>query len=114
MALIPGGHLRPDFPPGTIIMYAGGTTPSGWLLCDGSAVSRSTYQALFAAIGTTYGAGDGSTTFNLPNFQAQGATAMRVPAGAGTGFALGATAVALSNAATTQGSALAVNFLIRF
>ena len=44
------------------------TIPSGWLLCDGSAVSRTTYAELFAAIGTTYGVGDGTTTFNLPNF----------------------------------------------
>lgn len=43
------------------------TPPSGWLLCDGSAVSRTTYAALFALLGTAYGAGDGSTTFNLPN-----------------------------------------------
>jgi len=42
------------------------TAPDGFLTCDGSAVSRSTYGALFAAIGTTYGAGDGSTTFNIP------------------------------------------------
>jgi microcystin-dependent protein len=43
------------------------TAPSGFLECDGSAVSRSTYAALFAVIGTTYGAGDGSTTFNVPD-----------------------------------------------
>lgn len=49
--------------------YAGSSAPSGYLLCDGSAVSRSTYEALFAVIGTTYGAGDGSTTFNLPNLK---------------------------------------------
>ena len=41
--------------------------PSGWLLCDGSAISRETYSALFDAVGTTYGTGDGSTTFNVPN-----------------------------------------------
>lgn len=45
------------------------TAPTGWLNCDGSAVSRTTYAALFALIGTTFGAGDGSTTFNLPNVQ---------------------------------------------
>lgn len=53
---------------GDLKIFAGTTTPSGWLLCDGSAVSRTAYAALFAVIGTAYGAGDGSTTFNLPNF----------------------------------------------
>lgn len=52
--------------PGQVIMFAGKTAPSGTLLCDGAAVSRTTYAELFAAIGTLYGAGDGKTTFNLP------------------------------------------------
>lgn len=52
---------------GSIVMYAGSVAPTGWLLCDGSAVSRTTYQSLFDAIGTTHGEGDGTTTFNLPN-----------------------------------------------
>jgi microcystin-dependent protein len=52
-----------------------GVIPSGWLLCDGSAVSRTTYSLLYAAVGTAYGTGDGSTTFNLPNLKG------RVPAG---------------------------------
>ena len=56
-------------PPGSIQMYAGSSAPQGWLFCDGSAVSRSTYAVLFAAIGTTFGTGDGSTTFNLPNLK---------------------------------------------
>lgn len=55
-----------SLPPGVILDYAGGTVPTRFLACDGSAVSRTTYAALFAKIGTTYGAGDGSTTFNLP------------------------------------------------
>lgn len=54
-------------PPGSIIGYAGSVIPTGWLLCYGQAVSRTTYAALFAAIGTTHGAGDGTTTFNLPD-----------------------------------------------
>lgn len=62
---------RPDLsaviPPGTIIHYAGRKVPSGWLIANGANVSRKGYAALFAAIGTTYGAGDGSTTFGLPN-----------------------------------------------
>lgn len=52
---------------GSVAAFSGSTLPSGWLLCDGSAVSRETYAALFSVIGATYGAGDGSTTFNLPN-----------------------------------------------
>ena len=52
---------------GAVVAFAGRVTPQGWLLCDGSAVSRKDYAALYAVIGTTYGAGNGSTTFNLPN-----------------------------------------------
>lgn len=52
---------------GSIAAFAGSSLPSGWLLCDGSAISRTTYSALFSAVGTTYGAGNGSTTFNVPN-----------------------------------------------
>lgn len=58
-------------PPGTIIHYAGRTVPSGWLICNGANVSRTDYAALFAAIGTIYGTGDGSTTFGLPNLNAR-------------------------------------------
>jgi microcystin-dependent protein len=54
-------------PTGAIMPFAMNTAPSGWLAANGSAVSRTTYAALFAAIGTTYGAGDGSTTFSLPD-----------------------------------------------
>lgn len=52
---------------GLIYMYGGSTAPNGFLICDGSAISRTTYSSLFAAIGTIYGAGDNSTTFNIPN-----------------------------------------------
>ena len=54
-------------PSGMIAPYAGDTAPSGWLLCNGAAVSRTTYNGLFSIIGTQYGVGDNSTTFNLPN-----------------------------------------------
>ncbi|WP_440441922.1 tail fiber protein [Phascolarctobacterium succinatutens] len=54
-------------PTGSIIAFAGNTLPDGYLLCDGSKVSRTTYKKLFDVIGTTYGAGDGKTTFTLPN-----------------------------------------------
>ncbi len=56
-------------PAGCINPYAGSSAPSGWLLCYGQAVSRATYAVLFAVIGTTYGVGDGSTTFNLPDLR---------------------------------------------
>ena len=56
-----------EVPAGTMQMFAGNTIPAGWLLCDGSAVSRTNYAKLFSAIGTIYGEGDGSTTFALPN-----------------------------------------------
>lgn len=59
-ALIPAGAVMP---------FAMNSAPSGWLAADGAAVSRSTYAALFAAVGTTHGAGDGSTTFNLPDLR---------------------------------------------
>lgn len=58
------GQLTPI---GALMPYAGATAPSRWLLCDGAAVSRTTYARLFGVIGTTFGAGDGSTTFNVPN-----------------------------------------------
>ena len=54
-------------PTGVVQAYAGSTIPDGWLLCDGSAVSRTDYADLYAVIGDTYGDGDGSNTFNLPN-----------------------------------------------
>ena len=58
--------LQMAMPVGAILDYAGPTPPPGWLACDGRAISRTTYSELFAAIGTAWGAGDGSTTFNLP------------------------------------------------
>lgn len=55
-----------SLPVGSVTAYAGRFTPAGWLLCDGSSVSRTDYPELFSAIGTTYGSGDGRSTFNLP------------------------------------------------
>jgi len=54
-------------PAGVVSPYAGSAAPTGWLLCDGAAVSRTTYAVLFAVVSTTYGVGDGSTTFNVPD-----------------------------------------------
>lgn len=62
-------YLNQMLPVGSVLPYAGSNAPSGWLLCDGSAVSRSTYSDLFNVVGTTFGAGDGSTTFNLPDLR---------------------------------------------
>lgn len=64
-------------PYGTIVQTARLEAPLGWLLCQGQAISRTTYSGLFSAIGTAYGSGDGSTTFNIPNLQ------NRVPVGKG-------------------------------
>jgi microcystin-dependent protein len=58
-------------PPGAVMAFARSSVPTGWLKCNGAAVSRTTYANLFAAIGTTYGAGDGSTTFNLPDLRGE-------------------------------------------
>lgn len=68
-------------PVGTVLEFAASTPPSGYLLCNGSAVSRTTYAALFSLISTTFGAGDGSTTFNLPD--RRGVTARGVDSGRG-------------------------------
>lgn len=56
-------------PIGSVVAYAGTSVPSGYLACNGAAISRTTYAKLFDVIGTTYGSGDGSTTFNLPNLE---------------------------------------------
>lgn len=69
LKLIAGGTLWADCPLGTINAFGGTTAPEGWLLCQGQAVSRTTYADLFAVIGTNFGAGDGSTTFNLPDMR---------------------------------------------
>ena len=66
-------------------MYAGSTEPSGFLVCDGSAISRTTYADLFTAIGTVYGAGDGESTFNIPNLSG------RVAVGVASGMSIGST-----------------------
>lgn len=60
-----------EVPPGSISMFAAATAPTGWLKCNGQAVSRTTYANLFAAIGTAWGAGDAVTTFNLPDLRGE-------------------------------------------
>lgn len=61
------GNIK-SVPVGSMIPYAANTPPEGWLVCDGAAVNREDYTELFAVINTKYGSGDGSKTFNLPNF----------------------------------------------
>ena len=58
--------------PGFVLPYAGTTAPAGWLECDGSAISRTSYADLFGVIGTSAGSGDGSTTFNIPDYRGEG------------------------------------------
>ncbi len=78
-------------PPGTLLDFAGGTAPSGFLLCDGQAVSRTDYANLFTAIGTTWGTGDGSTTFNLPDLRRSATIGSGGTQVAGPGTAVGDT-----------------------
>lgn len=75
------GSSSPLMPSGSVTQFAGASLPEGWLECDGSAISRTTYSDLFSTIGETYGAGDGSTTFNLPNLKG------KVPVGLDSGDA---------------------------
>lgn len=74
---VAGGMLYADAPIGAIQSYGGETAPAGWLICDGSTLSRTDYAELFAVIGTNFGEGDGETTFNIPDLREC------VPVGAG-------------------------------
>ncbi|UVT19085.1 MAG: tail fiber protein [Nitrospira sp.] len=71
-------------PPGAVLFYAAATPPNGWYVCDGTAKNRTTDAALFAVIGTTFGAGDGATTFNVPDARSRNVVA----AGQGTGLTM--------------------------
>jgi microcystin-dependent protein len=99
-------------PVGVVVPFAGSTSPAGWELCYGQAISRTTYAGLFTTIGTTYGSGDGSTTFNLPDLRGRvvageddmgGTAASRLTAaGSGiTGTTLGATGGTETHTLTT-------------
>jgi microcystin-dependent protein len=72
-------YLKLSLPAGVMMDYAGASAPDQWLLCDGAEVSRTTYAALFSSIGVIFGAGDGSSTFNVPDCRG------RVTVGAGQG-----------------------------
>ena len=78
LKLVAGGTLYADSPVGSIVPYGGTTAPKGWLLCQGQAVSRNTYAELFEVIGTAFGTGNGSTTFNVPDLRET------APVGSGT------------------------------
>jgi microcystin-dependent protein len=82
-------------PAGTIVAFAGTSAPPGWLLCDGSEVSRTQYAALFAVVGDLYGNGDQTSTFNLPDLRG------RIPVGAGQGGGTSARALAETGGAET-------------
>lgn len=89
--------------PGTILMFGGAAAPTGYLLCNGAAVSRTTFAALFTAIGVVFGPGDGSTTFNVPDMR------QRFPLGkaaSGTGSTLGGTGGLIDHVHTTSGGTL--------
>lgn len=85
----------PVLPTGSVIPFAGKTAPTGWLMCQGQAVSRTTYAQLFSVIGTTFGSGDGSTTFNLPDLRG------RVAVGVDSDANFGSTAGEKTHALTT-------------
>lgn len=91
--------IFPLLPLGMIVAYGGTTAPSAeWKLCDGAAISRTTFAALFTAIGTAFGAGDGSTTFNVPDLR------QRFPLGkaaSGTGSTLGGTGGSIDHTHST-------------
>lgn len=100
------GERPASLPSGIVLMHAGSSAPSGWLLCDGSAVSRSDYANLFAVIGVSYGAGNGTTTFNLPDLRG------RFPVGraaSGTFATLGSTGGAETVALTAAQSGTAAH-----
>lgn len=90
-------------PVGLVSPFAGSSAPAGWLMCDGGAVSRTTYSVLFALINTTYGAGDGSTTFNLPDLKS------RSIIGVGAGTKVATFASRSSNVITVTGLTSAAN-----
>lgn len=94
---IPDWQASTLVPTGMVSPYAGATAPTGWLICNGDAVSRTTYASLFTAISTTYGIGDNSTTFNIPDLRA------RTPIGIGAVTKVATFASRSSNVITVTG-----------
>lgn len=104
-------------PTGVFLPYGGTTAPSSaWLLCAGQAVSRSTYSALFAILGTAFGAGDGSTTFNLPDFRGRTAVGIDNLGGSAANRIQKSTTITTTNASATatvaSASGLAVGMFV--
>ncbi len=103
IAYSPSRPAYEPLPSGVTLPYGGGSAPSGFLLCDGSAVSRTTYAGLFTILSTTYGVGNGSTTFNLPDLR------QRFPMGkavSGTGSTLGGIGGAIDHTHTVTPATL--------
>jgi microcystin-dependent protein len=87
--VIGGGSTGDKIPVGTIAMWGKSTAPASWLICNGADVSRATYSVLFAVIGTTFGLGDGVTTFRVPPFYDGLNSRNRTAVGAGDAVGLG-------------------------
>lgn len=87
---MPVTYAASNIKAGTVAHFAASTAPAGWIKANGAAVSRTTYAALFLAIGTTYGAGDGSTTFNVPDLRGEFVRGLDDGRGVDSGRALGA------------------------
>jgi microcystin-dependent protein len=103
--------------PGIVVPYVGSTAPTGWLLCYGQEISRTTYATLYAIIGTSFGSGNGSTTFNLPDLRGRaaigpdnmgGGSAGRVVAATSQGVTGGAESVNLAHTHTTSDHTLTI------
>jgi microcystin-dependent protein len=99
--------------PGVLFDYAGTVAPAGWLMCDGSAVSRTTYATLFGVIGTTYGAGDGATTFSLPDFRGRVAVGNDAMGGTASGrMSISMTGTTIAGSAVIGGLSSTANLSV--
>jgi len=96
-----------SIPTGTVQAFAGSTAPIGYLLCNGAAVSRTTYSKLFSVIGTTYGAGNGTTTFNVPDLRGEFIRGLDAGRGVDIGRTLGSSQGDLFRSHTHSGSTTA-------
>ena len=103
--------------PGIVVAYSGSTAPSGWLMCYGQEISRTTYATLYAIMGTSFGSGNGSTTFNLPDLRGRaaigpdnmgGGAAGRVAAATSAGYTGGVESVDLTHTHTTGNHTLTI------